>query len=454
LFFNEFLKNSHFYTNFFPSPNGFMKSPFSYTNIKCFLAFRVLFNARFYYPVFTILFLDMGLTLEQFALLNAAWAATIVLSEVPSGALADRWGRKRMVQLAATLMVLEMALLCLTPQGSSSYLFWIVLLNRMLSGVAEAAASGADEALAYDTLVDNKQKDQWPRVLTALMRLQSLGFVIAMSLGAAIYDPDLVQSVAHWLGWTREWSQSDTLKWPLYLNLGTALIAFLIVKKMKDPPLHTQVGLESSSTGAWKETVKAGFWVLRTPIPFLLLLAGLFYDSITRLFATLTSEYYRLIDIPEGYYGLIGSGVAFLGLILPWLARVMVEKFTMRTNAVLLALWIAFSLYGLSLLLPLTGLVFAVGTLVSMQFTGFFVSHYLNQVVDSKHRATVLSFRGLANNLAYGALSLVYAGLINWMRTQGASGDEAFAWALYWFAPYFLFSFFILFCAALVRAKR
>ncbi|MCK4786025.1 MAG: MFS transporter, partial [Desulfobacteraceae bacterium] len=63
------------------------RSPFSIPNIRLFIAFKVLFNSRFYYPVFTILFLDFGLTVAQFAILNAVWAATIVVAEVPSGAL-------------------------------------------------------------------------------------------------------------------------------------------------------------------------------------------------------------------------------------------------------------------------------------------------------------------------------------------------------------------------------
>ena len=58
-------------------------------NLNRFILFRLFFNARFYYPVFTILFLDYGLTLEQFSILNLVWALTIVLAEVPSGALAD-----------------------------------------------------------------------------------------------------------------------------------------------------------------------------------------------------------------------------------------------------------------------------------------------------------------------------------------------------------------------------
>ena len=78
-------------------------SPFGIRNVRLFIAFRVFFNARFYYPVFTILFLDFGLSLEQFALLNAAWASAIVLLEVPSGALADTFGRRNLLMVTGGL---------------------------------------------------------------------------------------------------------------------------------------------------------------------------------------------------------------------------------------------------------------------------------------------------------------------------------------------------------------
>ena len=44
-----------------------------------------------------MLFLDYGLTLGQFGMLNGVWAATIVLMEVPSGALADTIGRRNLL---------------------------------------------------------------------------------------------------------------------------------------------------------------------------------------------------------------------------------------------------------------------------------------------------------------------------------------------------------------------
>ncbi|MCK4684646.1 MAG: MFS transporter, partial [Pirellulales bacterium] len=97
-------------------------------NVRLFMAFRIFFNVRFYYPVFMILFLDFGITLEQFGILNAAWAAAIVLLEVPSGALADLFGRKRLLIAAACLMVVEMLLLCLVPVPSP-WVFPALLLN-------------------------------------------------------------------------------------------------------------------------------------------------------------------------------------------------------------------------------------------------------------------------------------------------------------------------------------
>ena len=39
-------------------------------NLPLFIAFRLLFNARYYYPVFAVIQLDYGLTLPQFAILN------------------------------------------------------------------------------------------------------------------------------------------------------------------------------------------------------------------------------------------------------------------------------------------------------------------------------------------------------------------------------------------------
>ena len=411
-----------------------MPSPVA-RNIPLFIAFRVLFNARWYYPVLGVLFLDLGLTLAQYALLNVAWAVSIVCLEVPSGALADQVGRRRMVVLAAGLMVLEMALFAFAPSGSA-WLFPLLVLNRLLSGAAEACASGADESLAYDSLRDDGRAAEWPAVLARLMRWQAAGFFFTMMLGAALYDPELVRTAAGTLGLTVAVTAEMTLRWPLYFTLGNGLLALGVAVMMREPAAAHVPGTASVGN-TLRQTWAAGRWILTTPAALFVILAGLCIDSVIRLFLTLGSNYYRLIALPEASFGLIGSAFAVLGFFTPRLAQTMVARQSMTTN---LSLTAALTLTGLivaAMVWPLWGVLAVIPLGVAMAMLQFFLSHYLNSyVTDSSQRATVLSFKGLSFNLAYGAIGLLFAGFTR-ARAEAGSQEAIFTEALRWLPVFF-----------------
>jgi MFS family permease len=277
-----------------------------------FIAFRIFFNSRFYYPVFTILFLDFGLTIDQFALLNAAWAAAIVLLEVPSGALADTIGRRKLLVVTGVLMVIEIALLCFVPLGNAAMLFAVFVVNRILSGAAEATASGADEAIAYDSLKKEGDASDWPRVLETQMRMQSIAYIGAMSLGAAVYDPALMQRLMNLLGLNVNLTQDITLRFPLYLTFIMAILTLLTTLRLEednslaDPDCQAAQNCTPSIWQAFKIPLQAGGWILQTPFALVIILAGLMFDNCIRMVVTLGSQYYRLINLPEASFGLIG----------------------------------------------------------------------------------------------------------------------------------------------------
>ena len=197
-------------------------------NWRRFVLFRVLFNSRFYYPVLAILFLDLGLTATEYTLLNFAWAIAIVFTDLPAGVLADRIGRKPLVVAAAGFMVLEMILLSLAPLHGGLVLLLCCLGNRVLSGMAEGMASGADEALVFDSLAERSRSGEWPKVLDQVMRWQGVGMVIAMLVGGAVYDPVFMTRLASSVGLNIHFTQGWTLRFPIYLNLLSALLAFII----------------------------------------------------------------------------------------------------------------------------------------------------------------------------------------------------------------------------------
>ncbi len=407
------------------------------------------------------------MTLQQFALLNVAWAATIVLLEVPSGALADTVGRRNLLVLTGVLMVIEMVLLCFAPRGNPGLLFAIFLVNRVLSGAAEASASGADEAIAYDTLKEEGDIKDWPRVLEKQMRVQSIAFIIAMSLGAAVYDPDLMQRMANWLGFSFQLNQDITLRIPPFLTLLMAILTLLTALRMREPGrqnYQTNAGRGTSIAEAFKLTLTAGKWILKTPFALVIILAGLLFDNCIRMIVTLNSQYYRLIELPEAIFGLIGSGLSILGLVSPRLARSLVQKHSPGFNLRVMTGLTMIGLIGMTFFWPIIGLLPVILLVGVIYLQNFFQSHYLNRITSSHQRATVLSFKGLSFNFAYGVIGVLYSLLLARLRLQvGAAQPDVvssqlenlvFIKSIAWFPGYFLLTMLAVLVFARWRLKN
>jgi len=453
------------------NPTTTHDSPFTIKNVRMFIAFRIFFNARFYYPVFTIMFLDFGLTVAQFAFLNAVWAATIVLMEVPSGALADIWGRRNLVISASLLMIIEMLLICLAPKGHPTLLLTIFIINRVLSGTAEAAASGADEAIAYDALKQAGREGEWNKVLALQMRLQAMVFILAMSIGAAVYDPHFMQQAAEWVGLTIPFNRDLTIRIPALLTLFMALLSLVASLKMEETrPADDDVceplqQCRQSVKEIVTQTLGTGRWILRTPFAIVIIAAGFLFDGIVRMVITLSSQYYRLIAIPEALFGIIGSGIAMIGLIIPRVAMHMTDKRSPLFNLMTVVVLTFLGLLGMTPFMPVAGLIPVVMLFAAMQMTGFFVSYYLNQITASNQRATVLSFKGLSLNLSYGLVGLLYSALLAFLRPQVSelypdAGPQPlenllFIASLQWFPWVFLggLALFLLFAGKKLKSK-
>ncbi|NJK93194.1 MAG: MFS transporter [Blastochloris sp.] len=416
-------------------PRFFNHEPSFPGQCPAFYLVRIFFNCRFYYPVFAVLFLDYGMSVEQFALLNVAWAVAIVFLEVPSGALGDVLGRKRMVLAATILMILEMLILALVPLGNPNLVFALLLLNRILSGAAEASASGADEALAYDSLKSQDRASEWPGVLSSLMRRQSIVFVLTMLTGAALYDANLVNSVLARLPGELSLAAEWCHRLPIVLTLLMAVAALVTALRMRELP-GFQRAEHFAFSEAWITMQEAFRWILARPYVLYMLLFFIACDSMVRLHLTLGSQYLRLIQVPEAWFGFFSAAFAALGFFMPKLAERCVQRFRFESNAFFLALFLWLSLCGLALALPWFGIIFSLLTSCGMFFIGYFFSHYLNQAIDSKNRATLLSFKGLGLNLGYGAMGLAYAA---WVRNlQAPNPDIAYADSIQVWPWYFL----------------
>ena len=398
--------------------------PFAQRNVRSYAWFTIFFNARAYYPILAIFFTDLGLSLDQFVLLNFVWAGTIVLFEVPSGALADTLGRKRLLVLASVLMVIELGVLLGAPQGGGLGLFWLCLVNRVLSGMAEAAVSGADEALAYDSLASGDREREWDEVLGTVMRWKAFAFLLAMTLGGLMYDPSWLN---HLTGF--ELSEQVAHRLPVAVVFCQGLVCLAIALGFRET-LEPHPGLFwERCQRAMGLTMRTAKRVFTTRAIAVVIGAGLLIDAVARNFATINSEYFRLIEIPAWVFGMIGSVVAVGNWFVPAVAVRLNRRFSPLAVLAVAAGVMLVSLGMLAFAWPWFGLVPALVLMALMAFVNFTLSRFLHQRAESHERATVLSVKGLSFNLGYGAYSLGFSLLLAGMReTAEAPFQQALGW--------------------------
>ena len=232
-------------------------------------------------------------------------------------------------------MVVEMALLLLAPQNGGWVLLTMCILNRLLSGASEAAASGADQSLAYDTLVEHGDENLWDNVLATTMRWRSIGFFVAMIVGALVYDPKFL----NWLFGT-EFTQTTTLRIPVAIVFVQSIVCLRITLHMREPvreDIDPCPLLGERCATALRLTLRTAAWVFKTPLAARIVLGTLLIDSVVRNFVTINSEYYRLIKLPEFSFGFIGAITAALGFFVPTIAKALIQRYSPTTNLAFLA---------------------------------------------------------------------------------------------------------------------
>jgi MFS family permease len=439
-------------------------------NSNRFIIFSVFFTARAYYPVLAILFLDLGLTLDQFVLLNLVWAATIFLFEVPSGALADTIGRRKLLIAASVLMIIEMTCLLFAPRDGGVLLFVLCTINRICSGLSEACASGADEAIAYDSLPQENRTAAWDSLLAKTMRWRSAGFVIAMIVGGLLYDPKIINFL---LPTSLQLTTDLAHRLPVALVLCQAVVCLVFTLQMVEPlnqlksegnQLKSEVNknenahhknppaVKSTMANTIRLTLNTARWVLTNRILLVAILIGVAIDSITRNFATINSSYFRMIELPEWTYGFIGAIMGVIAWFVPGIAKRLNERFSMLAN---LGFTAATCLIGLIIVVPMWpiyGVLPAVFLMTMMGFLSFTLSRVLHQEADSSRRATVLSVKGLIFNFGYGAFSLGFSGLLAYASKE--SKDTALQQVLMWQIPYFTILIVMFFVWANIYLKH
>jgi MFS family permease len=340
------------------------------------LTLLTTFAASFIWGVNTLFLLDAGLSNTEAFAANAFFAIGQVLFEVPTGVVADTRGRRFSYLLGAVTLLASTLLYYVMWQVHAPFAGWA--LASILLGLGFTFFSGATEAWLVDALTATGYTGALETILGRAQTVSGLAMLVGSVLGGVV-------------------AQVADLGVPYLLRaalLGlTLVVAF---RYMHDIGFSPRRG--ASHVAEIRSVVRGsidGGW--RNPPVRALMLAAPFTIGVG-FFAFYASQPYllQLYGDPEAYSvaGLAAAlfaGAQILGGILVPYAR---RLFRRRTDAILLATvstvvilgvigWTANFVVAL-VLLALWALIFALEIPLRQA--------YINGLIPSEQRATVLSF--------------------------------------------------------------
>jgi len=335
--------------------------------------------ASFIWGINTLFLLDAGLSNAQAFAANAFFTAGLVLFEVPTGVLADMRGR-RFSYLVGTV-TLTIATIFYLVMWRASAAFWAWALASLFLGLGFTFFSGAVQAWLVDALKATGYSGSLDRVFAKGEIVEGCAMLTGSIAGGYLAQvsnlgvPYIARAVV------------------LMLTFG---LAFALMRdqgfspKRGGNPLHEVKTVVSGAVayGLRNQPVR---WVM---------LANMFTDGVSIYAFYAMQPYLLLLYGDPKAYGIAGLAAAIVGgaqigggLLVPHLGR----AFRRRTSVLLMSVVLSTMILGAIAIVPgfwaaivlLTawGLVFS--TVMPMR------QAYVNGLIPSEQRATVLSFESL-----------------------------------------------------------
>ena len=357
------------------------------------------FASSFIWGINTLFLLDAGLTITQAFAANAFFTAGQVIFEVPTGVLADTRGRRTSYLLGAATLFGSTLLYLLMWRVHGP--FWGWALSSVLLGLGFTFFSGATEAW----LVDALQATRYAGTLeSAFARGQ-------VAEGAGMLTGTIAGGVV---------AQNTNLGVPYALRAAalalTFLVAFVAMRDVGFTPRRS-----ASVAEAVRDVLRASLdRGLRNPPVRWVMLAGLVNGGVP-IYAFYAMQPFLLeLHGRRGSYAIAGLAAAIVAaaqILGAWLVPLARKAFRRRTSALMFAsLASAASLLAIGLSARFwVALALLAGWAIVFAATAPIRQAFLNELIPSAQRATVLSFDNL----------LVSAGGV---VTQPALGRAADAW--------------------------
>lgn len=323
-------------------------------------------------PIIVLFFQENGLSMKEVFLLQSIFSIGIILFEIPSGYFSDVIGRKKTIILGCIFGFLGFSIY------SFSYGFLGFLIAEWTLGLGSSFLSGTDSALIYDSLIQVKKEKDYKKIEGRILSIGNFSEAIASFLGGFV--------------------ALISLRTPFYIE--TVLIFFTI------PLAFTLIEPKRQKYENRKNPIKEIIKIVKysiyhnKKIKWLIFYSG-FISASTLTMVWFIQPYFQFVKLPLAYFG-IAWGILNLSVGIFSLYAHKIESFFGRKKSLISLIFISFIGY---MLLGIFNSLWAIGFIILFYFVRGIskpiLKDYINKIISSNMRATVLSVQNLFGKLIF-----------------------------------------------------
>jgi MFS family permease len=366
-------------------------------NVRKFYWYRLTKFSLFHIAILVLFYQERGLSFSQIMILQSVYYFAKVLSEVPTGALADRVGRKKALVLGSFCHSFAYLLIFL------SHSLVLFILGEIMAGIAMSFAYGADSALAYDTLKSLGKSDQYQKVEGNANSMRHLGFAIFAPLGGLL--------------------ATVNLSLPYLASSIGIFFSGLIALTLVEPPAEGQSGEESTSSAR-----RRSYHEIRRSLDLLMgnkriLWLVLFFSVIflaTRLGFWTYQPYMKLVGLPLSLFGIVFAAFHLFSALVSRQADRMERLLKEKLMLLMMPILVMVSFVLMSRFLALWAVSFILIQQVTTALHEPVLKTYVNRQTPSQVRATMLSVQHMAGNAAFAIFAPLLGSLVDRFGLENA----------------------------------
>jgi len=324
---------------------------------------KFLKSMLFFIPILVLFFQDKGLSMSEILLIQSIYSIFVVVMEIPTGILADKFGHKNSIILSLFSFTLGIGMYYI----SSSFILF--LIAELCMGLGTSLFSGSSDSFLFGSLKKLGREKEFKKINGRSFNYALVGYFISSFLGGFIADYYSLDIV-------------------VLITLLFFIVAFLFSLSLVDPNAKDRKSklsfietFQESSKFVFKD--KHIFWM------FLFFCIFMMFNLTIEWFY---QPYLQFINLDLKYFGLVFSIMALSAMPISHYSHLIEERLGFKKSILLVTILLLTLFIGLYSINSYWSILFIVMVPSMKIFLTLITTDFLLKKVSHEISATVVSF--------------------------------------------------------------